>query len=79
MQRGLDYQEMARSFEAEFFRDMGSLNVLPPAVKTRVTDYIPQIQDFIQQLCNKGLAYSVPSGQYFVIYTDDVTRPAAKK
>ena len=53
---------MAKKYEHEFFRDMESLNILPPTIKTLVTDHIPHIINFIQKIMDKGYAYRTPSG-----------------
>ncbi len=59
----MDHTTLARNFEADFFRDMDSLNVLPPTITTRVTDYIPHIINFIKRLIKNGMAYPVESGE----------------
>jgi cysteinyl-tRNA synthetase len=48
---------IARTYEHGFFKDMAKLNVLPPDAVTRVTDFLPDIIDFIRQLQAKGFAY----------------------
>ena len=53
---------MAKKYEHEFFRDMESLNILAPTIKTLVTDHIPHIINFIQTIMDKGYAYRTPSG-----------------
>ena len=48
---------VARRFEAEFLRDMAAMHVLPPDAITRVTDYLPEIVQFVRDLEAKGFAY----------------------
>ena len=71
----MDYQVMAKRYEKDFFRDMNSLNILPPTIRTLVTDHIPHIINFIQTIMDKGHAYRTPSGilLYSSISIDIVT------
>uniref|UniRef100_A0A7S0I3B7 cysteine--tRNA ligase n=1 Tax=Hanusia phi TaxID=3032 RepID=A0A7S0I3B7_9CRYP len=48
---------IARRFEQAFFNDMQSMNILPPDAITRVSEHIPEIVKFIQDLRDKGYAY----------------------
>ncbi|KAH8348649.1 hypothetical protein KR084_009459 [Drosophila pseudotakahashii] len=54
---GLDWQKMARAYEAEFRQDMLRLNVQPPDVRSHVTTTMPVIIQFIQQLIDEKQAY----------------------
>jgi cysteinyl-tRNA synthetase len=49
--------QVSRRFEHEFLRDMAAMNVLPPDAITRVTDYLPDIVQFVSDLEAKGFAY----------------------
>ena len=55
---GWDVQEqyllLARLFEREFNEDMDALGVMRPDVVTRVSDYVPQIVEYIQAIIGKG-------------------------
>ena len=51
------YNAHARQYEAEYMEDMAALNVRMPDALTRVTEYVPQIIEFVQKIMSKGLAY----------------------
>ena len=51
----------AQRYENEFWHDMELLGTRKPTVLTRVTEYMPQIVDYIQQIMANGFAYA--SGQ----------------
>jgi cysteinyl-tRNA synthetase len=42
---------------------MASLNIMPPTVVTKVTNFIPQIINFVQKIIDKGQAYSTEDGK----------------
>lgn len=50
-----------------FFEDMAALNVLPATKITKVTDYIPHINEFVEKIMDNGFAYQTASGVYFDI------------
>lgn len=51
------YKEYILQKEQEFIQDLTALNILLPDTVTRVTDFIPQIQTYIQQIIDNGYAY----------------------
>ncbi|KAI5181455.1 cysteinyl-tRNA synthetase [Nematocida sp. AWRm80] len=60
-------QRVSRKYEEEFFKDMAALGVDKPTYTTRVSDYIPEIVQFIERIENKGLAYESQGSVYFDI------------
>lgn len=52
--------ELARHFEAEFWRDWDALHCLRPHVVTRVSEYVDShIVPYIQRLVDSGMAYEI--------------------
>ena len=56
-----------RHYEAEYMEDMVSLNVRMPDALTRVTEYVPQIVAFVEEIVRKGLAYESNGSVYMDI------------
>ncbi len=61
------FTDLTRRMEEEFFKDMDSLNVLRPDHLTRVTEYVPQIVQFVAKIQEKGFAYDSEGSVYFDI------------
>lgn len=61
------FTDLTQYMEKEFTDDMDNLNVLRPDVITRVTEYVPQIADFVERLVQKGFAYEAEGSVYFDI------------
>ncbi|QUC22488.1 uncharacterized protein UV8b_06729 [Ustilaginoidea virens] len=61
------FTDLTKSMEALFLEDMDNLNVLRPDVITRVTEYMPQIAKFVEQIVDKGFAYEAEGSVYFDI------------
>ncbi|KAI6184940.1 Cysteinyl-tRNA synthetase [Aphelenchoides bicaudatus] len=59
------FSKLADRFEADFFEDMKRLNVKTPDVLTRVSEYMPEILDFVQGIINKGYGYKTSDGSVY--------------
>jgi len=64
-ERNIRASELAARFEREFEKDMESLGVRAPTRLTRVSQYIPEILQFIETLEKNGYAYKSQDGVYF--------------
>ncbi|SPO25352.1 probable cysteinyl-tRNA synthetase [Ustilago trichophora] len=52
------FRDTAAYWESQFFADMKRLHVEPPTTLTRVSEYVPEIVTFVQQIIDRGYAYS---------------------
>lgn len=66
-ERGMTLFELTRHFEQEFYKDMQDLNVAPPTVVTRVTEYMDEIVAYIQRIIDHGFAYESKGSVYFQV------------
>ncbi|XP_062561886.1 probable cysteine--tRNA ligase, mitochondrial isoform X2 [Armigeres subalbatus] len=62
---GKPWTDIARHYEQEFWSDLQLLNVRPPDIKLRVTDHVPSIVAFIEQLIAKHYAYKSSDGSVY--------------
>ena len=69
---GEDPLVMTRRFSDEFYECLRKLHVLPVTKLTRVTESVPRIIRFIEELISKGFAYATPEGSvYFDVSKKD--------
>ncbi|XP_004852181.2 cysteine--tRNA ligase, cytoplasmic isoform X1 [Heterocephalus glaber] len=59
------FSKLPKFWEEEFHKDMEVLNVLPPDVLTRVSEYVPEIVDFVQKIVDNGYGYASNGSVYF--------------
>ncbi|CAL9702111.1 unnamed protein product [Knipowitschia caucasica] len=59
------FSTLPKHWEGEYHRDMDALNVLPPDVLTRVSEYVPEIVEFVQKIVKNGYGYESNGSVYF--------------
>ena len=64
-ERGINPDRLAREYTYAFWKDMEALNVQAPDYEPRATEYISQMQTFVQELIKKGHAYESKGDVYF--------------
>uniref|UniRef100_A0A669DTP2 Cysteine--tRNA ligase, cytoplasmic n=1 Tax=Oreochromis niloticus TaxID=8128 RepID=A0A669DTP2_ORENI len=56
---------LPKYWEEEYHKDMEALNVLPPDVLTRVSEYVPEIVEFVRKIVSNGYGYESNGSVYF--------------
>lgn len=64
-QTGQSAWEIAKKYEAQFFRDLHRLHILHPDVTPRATEHIAEQIALVRTLEEKGFAYRTDDGMYF--------------
>lgn len=59
------FRSLAAYWEAQFFKDMSRLRVRGPDTLTRVTEYVPEIVTFVEQIIKNGYGYEFDGSVYF--------------
>src|SRR6187402_3387925 len=59
------FVQLTQHYEKLFFEDMHALNVLDPDEITRVTEFVPQINEFVEKIIEKGFAYQTEQGNVY--------------
>ena len=68
---GQDPFELANRYASDYLRHLDDLNVLPADEYPRVSNEIPEIIGFIQELGEQGYAYELDGDVYFRVAQDD--------
>lgn len=64
-ERGIPFEQLSSYYENEFMEDMDNLNVLRPQYLTRVSEYVPEVIAYIEQIIENGFAYESQGSVYF--------------
>ncbi|KAI1903982.1 hypothetical protein AGOR_G00001000, partial [Albula goreensis] len=56
---------LPKYWEGEYHKDMEALNVLPADVLTRVSEYVPEIVEFVKKIVDNGYGYESNGSVYF--------------
>ncbi|ODV95212.1 hypothetical protein PACTADRAFT_49952 [Pachysolen tannophilus NRRL Y-2460] len=59
------FKKTSSYWELKFDQDMSRLNVLQPTVTTRVSEYIPEIIQYVVNIIKAGFAYSTSDGSVY--------------
>jgi cysteinyl-tRNA synthetase len=59
------FSSFASFYEQDFMQDMRLLNVQPPTVLTRVSEYVEEIIQFVQKIIFNGYGYESEGSVYF--------------
>ena len=62
---GIRPEQLARQYTFEYWRDMHDLNVSPPDVEPKATEFIQAMILFVQELIESGHAYTADGDVYF--------------
>jgi cysteinyl-tRNA synthetase len=59
--------EIAEHYTAAFLADAAALNLRPAAAYPRASEYVPQMQELVARLLERGHAYEVEGNVYFAV------------
>ncbi|KAH0572116.1 Cysteinyl-tRNA synthetase [Spironucleus salmonicida] len=61
----IPFTDLVKQNEDAFFKDLQDLNINPPSVITRVTEFVPEIIEFIKKIIDNNFAYQSNGSVYF--------------
>ncbi|KAI8070366.1 cysteinyl-tRNA synthetase [Gongronella butleri] len=59
------FRDLPAYWEDKYFEDMEALNVRKPDIQTRVSEYVPEIIEYVQKIIDNGYAYEAQGSVYF--------------
>ncbi|TID26160.1 hypothetical protein CANINC_002855 [Pichia inconspicua] len=59
------FRKCSAYWERQFDEDMKKLNVMPPTVVTRVSEYVPEIVAYVEEIIRRGYAYVTRDGSVY--------------
>ncbi|KAI8818285.1 tRNA synthetases class I (C) catalytic domain-containing protein [Fimicolochytrium jonesii] len=59
------FRDFAAYWEEEYFKDMDALNIRRPDLLTRVSEYVPEIVTYVENIVKNGFAYESEGSVYF--------------
>lgn len=65
------FRSLAAFWEDAFFKDMDRLRVLRPDTLTRVTEFVPEITQFVEKIISNGYGYESEGSVYFDTHAFD--------
>lgn len=72
-----EFMDVANTYEMKFIEDLESLNILPPTSYLRVTEIIPHLIQFIENVIKRKQAYVTEKGNVYFDY-NTAHQPVAK-
>jgi cysteinyl-tRNA synthetase len=66
-ERGVPWDEIARTYTDKFCEDMGKLGVEQADIEPKATEHIPEIIEIVKRLIDKGHAYAVDGDVFFEV------------
>ena len=66
-EEGMSASDLSQKYIEEYFKDAHGLNITDADVHPRVSDTIPDIIEFIQELIDKGFAYEKNGSVYYKV------------
>ena len=70
------FRKLPAYWENDYNKDMSQLNVVPASVTTRVSEYVPEIVEFVEQIIKNGYAYATDDGS---VYFDTISFDGSDK
>ena len=66
-EEGLAWNEVAKKYTEEYYRDMEELGVEKADIEPKATEYIAEMIDIVRRLIDRGYAYDADGDVYFAV------------